>query len=374
MSNNSVHIFHDEKFTNIIVRQFLKTKEKNQRFIVLYENDTIQYTIDQDLPIEKIQLRTNQYNLLINNLTNFSHIFIHFLCDIKLKIIDKAPLTSKIIWMCWGQDIHKLIIANSYTSRTSFLLLKNKLYKEYFWKYAYWLLIIKFQFSSKKQLLKKIDFCCPVIEEDLLLTNKRLGLNIKFLPFRYGALDDILGEHNNNKCSGNNILIGNSSTYASNHLDTLYQLQQLSISNQKIVIPLNYGNKNYGNQIQDYANTMFSGKTIILRNYLPITEYNSILSNCSIAIFNHVRQQALGNIIISLWIGARVYLNETSLLYLNLKKMGLIIFSIKKDLNIKTISVLTKLSEKDRLLNKTILKKEFGEDNTINLTRNIFNV
>jgi len=376
MSNSYLHIFHDEKFTNTIVEQFLLTNVDNQRFIVIHSNSILkpEYKLNKELPIETITIGSQGYNDLINDLNNYDFLFIHYLDNDKLDIIDKAPNSMKIIWMCWGQDIHKLVISNSYLPKTRNLLLKNKLYNEYFWKYTLWLRRLIIPYTKKGQLLKKIGYCCPVIKEDLELVNNKLNLNIKYIPFHYGWLELILGTQLNGYCTSNNILIGNSSTYASNHLDTFNILKKFKLDEKKIIVPLNYGNKEYGDIIETEGKRIFNNNFIPLRKFISSNEYSSLLSSCSIAIFNHIRQQALGNIIISLWLGAKVYMNDKSVLYKNLKKTGLNIFSIQKDLNIDNKDALNKLKSHQQENNKKILLKEFSKKNVIKLTKEVFNL
>lgn len=105
MNYNYLHIFHDEKFTNIIVRQFIETEVQKQRFIILYEPNQVtpKYQLDPLLPIDIIFTDTTEYDLLLKDLSDFPYLFIHFLCDLKSKLIEKTPSTTKIIWMCWGQ-------------------------------------------------------------------------------------------------------------------------------------------------------------------------------------------------------------------------------------------------------------------------------
>jgi hypothetical protein len=374
MNNSYLHIFHDEKFTNTIVRQFLLTNVRNQKFIVLYhKNAPPVYELDKELPIEKVFIGSQDYNKFISELKQYYAVFIHYLCNDKLDIIDKAPEKLKIIWMCWGQDIHKLVISNSYLPKTRKLLF-NKNKSEFFWRYSLWLRKLIFPYTKKGRIIKKIQYCSPVIEEDLVLINKNLNLNLKYIPFHYGWLEDILGKQINKECNSNNIFIGNSSTFASNHLDTLYILKSFNVGTRKIIVPLSYGDKKYGDYIDQIGKNLFRNNFISLRNYIPSNEYSEIISSCSIVIFNHIRQQALGNILISLWLGSKVYMNEKSLLFKNLKMKNLYIYSIQKDFNVNNKDALNKISKEQHIHNKKILLLEYGKNKVIKLTENIFNI
>ena len=67
----------------------------------------------------------------------------------------------------------------------------------------------------------------------------------------------------------------------------------------------------------------------------------------------HIRQQALGNIFSSLYVGMRVFLNSKSLTYIFLKDEGVIIFDLKKDYKLLGIE----LNEDEKQINRDIVLK-----------------
>lgn len=374
--NNHLHIFNDEKFTNLIVDQFIATEVPNQTFVLIQEVGItkMNYPVRPDLPVKIIQRKSDAYNELISSLYKHKSIFIHYLCDLKMEFIEKAPLDIRIVWMCWGQDIHKLVIAKSYLPETKFLLWKNKKYSDFCWEYTLFIRQLKFPFSRKGKLLKRIDYCCPVIKEDLTLIRKRLKLDIQYIPFHYSTLEDILGDQIGSVSQGNNILVGNSGSYASNHLDAFKKLGEFNLEKRQVVVPLSYGDEIYAKQIRDIGYNLFSDYFFPIMDFLTIDKYNKILSGCSVAIFNHLRQHALANILVCLWLGLRVYMNNKSPLYNNLKELGLNIYSIKEDLRLENPLALGNMLRTDVDKNKLILFKEFGRMNTINLTKQIFKI
>ncbi|MGP4883030.1 hypothetical protein ACTXQV_67810, partial [Klebsiella pneumoniae] len=67
---------------------------------------------------------------------------------------------------------------------------------------------------------------------------------------------------------------------------------------------------------------IFGDKFLPVVDYMPIQQYVGILINCGFVIMNHVRQQALGNILIMLYLGAKVFLREENPVYTFLKNHG----------------------------------------------------
>jgi dTDP-N-acetylfucosamine:lipid II N-acetylfucosaminyltransferase len=376
LMNKHLHIFTDEKWTNSVVKQFIKSGELNQEFVVLFKDNSQaqapKYALNPHLPLIKIVINSEEYDVLISKIGNYSAVFIHYLCDLKFNLIEKVVKPTKLIWMCWGQDIHKMIISDSYMPLTRKLIFQNGLWQEYIWKYTLWLRQLKFPYSRRGELLKKFDFCCPVIYHDLDQTNKKLNQKIKYLPFHYSTLEQILGKIIDSKCNGSNILVGNSSSYASNHLDVFEILKRFDIDNRKVITPLNYGDMTYGNQIEAKGQDYFGENFVGLREFLNADEYSGFIQSCSVAIFNHIRQQALGNILICLWLGIRVYLNEKGSLFKYLKTLGLPIFSIQSDLVLGNDLVFQNLNNEQHVNAKKILMAEFGKNNTNHLILNLF--
>jgi isochorismate hydrolase len=83
---------------------------------------------------------------------------------------------------------------------------------------------------------------------------------------------------------------------------------------------------------------------------------------------NHLRQQAVGNIIIMMYFGAKIFLNKENPVYEFFKNKGAIIFSIN-ELNNQVIN--TKLSEEEIKKNRQILKEYWSEDIMIKKTEKL---
>jgi hypothetical protein len=88
---------------------------------------------------------------------------------------------------------------------------------------------------------------------------------------------------------------------------------------------------------------------------------------------NHYRHQALGNILTSLWFGAKVYLSERSTTYEYLKRLGVVVFSIEADLHKKNPEALQSISDQEMQLNRKILMQEYGRTNLIAKSHSLVN-
>jgi hypothetical protein len=68
----------------------------------------------------------------------------------------------------------------------------------------------------------------------------------------------------------------------------------------------------YGDAVETIGKHRLGDNFTALRAYVAPETYSATLRSCSIVAMNHVRQQALGNILLMLWFGARVFLNPRS--------------------------------------------------------------
>src|SRR5690606_8564482 len=124
-----------------------------------------------------------------------------------------------------------------------------------------------------------------------------------------------------------------SAFYTNNHLEAFELLKNIDLGKKKIICPLSYGNRNYAKKIADKGKKRWKDNFVPLFKLMPLHEYNEYLRLCGIVIMNNYRQQAVGNILTMIWMGAKVFLNEETSLYKYLKRIGVFVFSISTDLD-----------------------------------------
>ena len=109
-------------------------------------------------------------------------------------------------------------------------------------------------------------------------------------------------------------------------MEAIEILKKLDLKNNNIVTPLSYGNKEYANQIEEIGKQEIGKRFMPLTEFLPLNEYQKILQSCGIVIMNHYRQQAVGNVLNALYLGAKVYLSNNNTLYHYLRRIGCHVF------------------------------------------------
>lgn len=128
---------------------------------------------------------------------------------------------------------------------------------------------------------------------------------------------------------GTNILLGNSASSSNNHLDALEKLRPFGGENIRIYCPLSYGDAAYGDKIAAVGKAMFGDKFIALREFMPFDEYLGVLAQIDVAVFNHNRQQGMGNATMLLGLGKKLYLQKTTTQWAFFVNMGVVVGDVE---------------------------------------------
>ncbi|KJV44734.1 hypothetical protein VH96_05980 [Acinetobacter indicus] len=196
-------------------------------------------------------------------------------------------LLKKCYWVIWGGDLY------------SFMFPKNSL------KY-------KFKEMIRGFVIKRIGFLLTYVKGDVDLARRHYGARGEYIE-TIGYLSNVIPSNipasENNK-KNINILVGNSADPTNNHFDALDKLAKFKNEDIRIHVPLSYGDKDYAKKVIDYGKSLFGDKFISITEFIPYNEYMHFLKDIDIAVFNHRRQQAMGNTINLLAMGKKVYLRE----------------------------------------------------------------
>lgn len=162
-----------------------------------------------------------------------------------------------------------------------------------------------------------------------------------------------------------NILVGNSASPDNNHFSTFEILEKYKQENIKIFVPLSYGDRIYANNVIEHGNSIFQEKFLPISRMMDYSDYLIFLSSIDVALFNHNRQQAMGNTINLLGLGKRVFMRSDVPQWAALNEIGAKVYDIKN----------FQLFDSDlTLCNKNIItiQKYFSEFNLADSLRTIF--
>lgn len=370
-----LHISPDEKFINNVNYLFEKALPNNNHFYIIKKNlnDDLKYVnsstnvflFDFKNILKQISTLEKKYDL----------IFLHGLFHQNARIFNEISNKDAVVVIFWGGEVYdnnKIYPFNIFLDQTSLLSkrlssvnsfskIKNNFYDFFFNTRL-----------SRRQLLNlynSIKHFGVIHKEEVehfkkigILSNEVNHFFISYYPIEF-ILKDVLFERQ----LGNNILVGNSASLSSNHLEIFSILSEFSdpIDNRQIIVPLNYGDPNYATAIKNNGYKIFKNKFVPLLEYLSLSEYNKILSTCGIAIMNHKRQQAVGNIVALIYMGSKVYLRKSNTIYHYLKRIGIHVFAIEDDLVISNINAFELLNQSEIEHNRNVLFSHLSEKNLI---------
>jgi len=355
-----LHLITDEKVVSRMIKLFDENNSNNNLYLCFLSKNS-----------KGLKYLKQQENILIKGSfsepklpwNNIDKIVIHSLTPSMIMFINKHYRADlKIIWCVWGADIY-----NSYLRYKGFKLYadnsnayrfeergedSNNILNHIRYKFHYIvrpLKILKRQYSlwlQKKFMETKVNYLVSSNAE-VELFNKYINFKAlkDNLNFSYYSIEDVLGSLSDSHSCGCNIMIGNSGSFTNNHEYVLQFLKKLDLSKYKVTVPLSYaGTSDYRNFIMSKYKQEISAN--VLTDFLPLEEYNKLMTNTSVYIFGNFRQEAWGNILIALYLGGKVYLSSRSPLVKHCKGLGFKVFELE-DIE-KTFQICLSETEKER--------------------------
>lgn len=370
-----LHLAPDEKFIDHAALVFEKAFPEKNDFIIFSNTNNLQYVklkpkkiiINNTRLIKKPILKPNQY-------TDYNLVIFHSFSGLCYEIFN-IPEELPTIWFGFGFDYYDLICKKNdlLLRKTHSLAIKNL--KSYYRTKISKFLRFTFDFigltKSRKEAIEKLTIFAPVLPNEYkLVGNAKKWTNFpKYGDWNYGTIEDhLIKGFENEQVNGDAILVGNSASITCNHIETFDFIQKKIAEKRTIVAPLSYGDKKYTQIISTIGKKYFGNNFDPLMNFMPIQDYVSKIKKCGYVIMNHKRQQAVGNIIIMLYLGARVFLREENPTYQFLKNMG-ISFSSVQELE-KNISLLnTPLTNEEKNNNKELVSIYWARERSIHRTK-----
>jgi dTDP-N-acetylfucosamine:lipid II N-acetylfucosaminyltransferase len=372
-----LHFIKDEKFSDILIENFavlnvpqtwlfFDAKNFEELKLTKYRGENVRFIASEEDEIEK----------LFHSIAP-DFIVMHSLNPEFGKALLKLPKRIPVSWFLWGYGMYSLpkLRFQQFSLRTKawiksvdrFGEFKNGLKSFSIFRKLHSLIYPGGDDSIGVTLkaIRKIDFIAAIVREDYEMFSRHYGSHLAFIPCINAHIRQIAGSivdaHINPDAS--HILIGNSNTPTCNYHDAIKLVETLGHKGMKAYIIMSYGdNEAYSSEIARYAACQKRVDFEIITEFIPLQEYIALLQNCSVGIFHHYRQQAMGNIVAMLYMGARVYLCERNPVYSYLKRHGIHVFSIEEDA--PSIGF-TRLETSCAIENRVILEEVFSYENMV---------
>lgn len=380
-----VHFMFDEKIINSLIDNFERVSAGRNLYIVFNERgskDLSHVALRENIHV--FDRKKDDINAVLRDV-NIEAIVCHILNIEFAETILKIDRPVNIYWSVWGYDVYSMarIKPSLYAPLTLKYIKKEEKLQPLLWyiykhpfirKICYLAAGKQDPYARLEKVQSRVKACLTYMKEDVDVLKKYYpNLNMGYIYFPFLTLRQYLGSHFSDiTATGKNILIGNSNSETSNHMDAFDLLSKAGLQDIKIFVPLSYGGKDSYKQA-----VIRSGKKLLGEQFVPMTdfialqEYIKILSSCSVGIFYHYRQQGMGNILAMLWMGARIYMSSKNPAFIYLTRIGIRVFSLETEFR-KYRN--TALDQKDIISNRTVLASLFSASEVEKQYQNVVNI
>lgn len=295
MSSAILHIADCNKFIPPYI-EFLKEKFdlSNHEFFLTDGVAKKDIVIDSNIHLLKNTKigKLTFYLFLLIKMSKADKIILHNLFNTKVVLIlFLMPwLLKKCYWIMWGADLYVHQLGE----------------RNFRWKWHEFL---------RRPVIKRMGYFSTTVPGDFELAKKIYGTKAKFIhnlmypSHLFRNIDEI--QCNQDKQGKLYIQVGNSADPSNNHFQVIDMLSKLDLKDFRVYCPLSYGSKKHREEVIEYGNKLLGEKFVPMVEFMSFNEYNSYMACIDIAIFNHDRQQAMGNIIGLLSLGKKVVLKPS---------------------------------------------------------------
>lgn len=363
-----LHLVNDEKIINRTIDVFEEVFPGENLFVVTNRTSSFKWVRKGQNVLSRTEFLQHRHEYL------FSEIYIHLLNKRKMDIIKKMDVRDvTVYWIIWGLDLY-----NKLLSPKGFRMIDptSSYYRKKYWQTLLWK-----PFNQWKQrrnaektvrfIAQKVDYIVTDTTENDYQYLVRYYPWMKMKPWKdffYYPLDVILGQElMASEVRGNSIMIGNSASGTNNHEYVMRILSQFEIGSRSVVVPLSYsGRKGYVDSVVKSGEKLLGKNFVPLLDFMPLAEYNNLQMDISVALFGNWRQEAIGNIIVALYLGAKVFLSSLNPVYQWAQSHGLVVFELEK---LSQQDLDTPLPIEERQKNRQILLSLYTKDRMYKLIK-----
>lgn len=219
---------------------------------------------------------------------------------------------KKVYWLMWGADLY------SYRQRNSSL--KRKVME-----------------ALRRFVIRRIGHLVTYLARDVELARSWYGAKgrahecLLYPGNTTPAIDPITP-----RTGPLRVQVGNSADPENRHEEVFRAIAPIDDSIM-VVSPMVYGDDEYRSRVLALGEELFGDRFVPQLTLVPLDEYREQLRNIDVAIFNHSRQQAMGNTISLLGMGRRVILRKSTSQWDLLQSAGIRVFAIEDGIPLRRL-------------------------------------
>jgi hypothetical protein len=374
-----LHIATDSKFIDHAFPVFENVYPGANDVVVFAEKTPLKYVkLESDnIEVKRSSFFNKKAKLDKSTYSKYDLVIFHSLPSSTYSEFENIPDSIPTIWLGWGFDyysgfLRKMPLLLERTQRLYGQLAGATLKLRAF-ALAKEMVRLVWLRNRRVRVIEKITVFSPVLpkEYDMVKNSRKWKYFPQFASWNYGTIEDnLIKGFEGEVVTGNAILVGNSATYTGNHLEALELLHTLGVKGRQVVAPLSYGDPLLAQELTSLGQALFSDHFEPLMDYMPVQDYVAIIRKCGYVIMNHVRQQAVGNIVIMLYLGARVFVREENPVYDFFKNSGVVLSTVQ-ELEGQSELLNLPLTAEEQANNRAIVSDYWGRERAYERTRKL---
>lgn len=350
----NLHLVNDEKIINRTIDMFEKVWPGDNLFVVFTKKPTFSLVSRRDNVISIAEFKGAFKK------QHYDKIFIHNMKRRKMNLVNSMDTAdTKVYWIVWGADLY-----NKLLEPKGFPMFAPGTWGERHSPGAFSRWVDRKKAARNLKFIKeKVDYIVTDTTDNDFDYLKKYYPELASKPWRdffYYPIDVILGKEliNATTC-GDGIMVGNSASITNNHQYVFERLSKLDLGGRHVVTPLSYNGKpKYIKEVCRTGEKLFGSDFEPLHQFMPLEEYNRLQAGTGYAFFGNFRQEAIGNILIVLYLGAKVFLCRQNPVYEWAQSKGLKVFDLD---TLTQADIDTPLDEETRAANRRILTELYNE-------------
>ena len=367
-----LHIFANEKVVNDAIESF-ETAFPNENLFLVLSKDGSASLVKQHKNTLFLSFKSSELKNVLKDCKSFDEVIFHSM-NYEFSLIIQKIEHPNINWVVWGADMYESLLYRKgyplYIDEENLYKVRSGRLPVFFYKVLIGVRDYRL-YSAQIEASKKINMITSYGPDYDLL--------VKYYPefgkcankyFFYYPIEKMLDAQTKDSfVSGKNIWVNPAAGYNGNHIEIFKRLSTFNHI-ERIIAPLSYGIPYWAKYVEREGRKMFGDRFEPMMTFVPKEEYYKMFLGSNSFVFGHLRQCAVGNIIIALYLGAKVFLFKANPLYDYFRSLGVSLFNIEEDLNEE--NVYTALPVKLRKKNRSIMIKNYSYKKQIALIRESF--
>lgn len=293
----------------------------------------------------------------------FDSVIVHFLNTKKINFCNTyIPAGTKITWIAWGGDLYGFLYRRGFRLFTT----DNSFFRKKWFLSVYDYLTHSFNRKDRlfRSFIKNSVTNICILQNEYNLLKKYFHHPDKRIidDFFYYPIETVLGHLKDSQVDKETkiVLCGNCASITNNHETSFRYLRDVIDDDTKVIVPLSYGGtKWYKDKIAKSGRQKLGNAFCPLYDFMPLEEYNKVLLSGSVCIYSNRRQEAMGNILISLYLGAKVYMFKSNPLYEYFNSLGVKVYPLN---NITKENFWNDIDDSTTQKNRELLLRLFNEE------------